>query len=108
MYRRQRSTRNCDNLNLRHTLSFFTVKVTLPRTVEMTICARNERMARHGAEEFVSTAFANALSFWDDNEPITDNEGRPLGEVQIEMPDEGMIELASGAVEITGRQEAEQ
>jgi len=58
-------------------MSFFTVKVTLPRTVEMTICARNEHMARHGAEEFVSTAFANALRFWDDNEPITDDEGLP-------------------------------
>ena len=108
MYRRQRSTRNCDNLNLRHTLSFFTVKVTLPRTVELTICSRNERMARRAAVEFIETAFANALDFWADNEPITDNEGRPLGEVQIEMPDEGMIELASGAVEITGRQEAQQ
>ena len=89
-------------------MSFFTVKVTLPRTVEMTICARNERMARHGAEEFVSTAFANALSFWDDNEPITDNEGRSLGEVQIEMPNEGIISLGPGAAEITGRQEAQQ
>lgn len=89
-------------------MSFFTVKITLPRTVEMTICARNERMARHGAEEFVSTAFANALSFWDDNEPISDNEGRPMGEVQIEMSNEGIISLVPGAVEITGRQEAQQ
>jgi hypothetical protein len=31
-----------------------------------------------------------------------------LGEVHIEMPDEGMIELFSGAVEIAGRQEAQQ
>jgi hypothetical protein len=89
-------------------MSFFTVKVTLPRAVELTICARNERMARHGAEEFVSTAFANALSFWGDNEPISDNEGRPMGEVQIEMPKEGVISLVPGAVEITGRQEAQQ
>jgi hypothetical protein len=34
------------------------------------------------------------------------DEGRPLGEVQLEMPDEGMIELAPDAVEITGRQES--
>jgi len=65
-------------------------------------------MARHGAEEFVSTAFANALRFWDDNEPITDDEGLPMGEVQIEMSNEGIISLVPGAVEITGRQEAQQ
>jgi hypothetical protein len=87
-------------------MSFFTVKVTLPRTVELTICAQNERTARLGAEEFVSTAFANALRFWDDNEAIADDEGRPLGDVQIEMSNEGMIELAPGAVEIAGRQES--
>ena len=89
-------------------MSFFTVKVTLPRTVEMTICARNEHMARHGAEEFVSTAFANALRFWDDNEPISDDEGQLLGYVQIEMPEEGMIELAVDAIEITARAESRQ
>ena len=89
-------------------MSFFTVNIALPRTVELTICARNEHTAHVGAEEFVATAFANALDFWDDNEPITDDEGRPLGEVQIEMPNEGMIELASGAVEITGRRESRQ
>jgi hypothetical protein len=89
-------------------MSFFTVKVTLPPTVELTICSRDQGTARHAAEEFVSTVFANALRFWDYNEPITDDEGRPIGEVLIEMPDEGMIELASGAVEITGRQEAQQ
>ena len=89
-------------------MSFFTVKVTLPRTAELTICARNERMAQRAAVEFIETAFANALRFWDDNESISDDEGRPLGEVQIEMPDEGMIELARGAVEISGRQEAQQ
>ena len=89
-------------------MSFFTVKVTLQRAVELTVCARNERVARRGAVEFIETAFANALRFWDDNESISDDEGRPLGEVQIEMPDEGMIELARDAVEITGRQEAQQ
>ena len=81
-------------------MSFFTVKVTLPRTAELTICARDEQAARWVAAEFVETAFANALDFWSNNEPITDGEGRPIGEVQIEMPNEGMIELASGAVEI--------
>jgi hypothetical protein len=89
-------------------MSFFTVKVTLPRTAELTICARHEGTARHAAEEFVSTAFANALRFWDDNEPVCDDEGRPVGEVQIEMPNEGMIELVSGAVEITERRESQQ
>ena len=89
-------------------MSFFTVKVTLPRTTELTICARSERMARRAAVEFIETAFANALDFWADNEPITDDEGRPLGEVQIEMPNEGIISLVPGAVEITGRQEAQQ
>ena len=89
-------------------MSFFTVKVTLPRTAGLTICARNERVARRAAVEFIETAFANALDFWAHNEPITDDEGRPIGEVHIEMPDEGMIELFSGAVEIAGRQEAQQ
>ena len=65
-------------------------------------------MAESAAVEFVETAFANALDLWAHNEPISDDRGRPIGEVQIEMPDEGMIELASGAVEITGRQEAQQ
>jgi hypothetical protein len=87
-------------------MSFFTVEVTLPRTAELTICARDERAALWAAAEFVATAFANAL--WAHNEPITDDEGRPIGEVHIEMPDEGMIELVPGAVEITGRQEAQQ
>jgi hypothetical protein len=89
-------------------MSFFSVKVTLPRTVELTVCARNECVARRAAVEFVETVFANALDFWAHNEPITDDEGRPIGEVDIEMPDEGMIELVSGAVEITGRREAQQ
>jgi hypothetical protein len=89
-------------------MSFFTVKATLPRTAELTICARDERVARRAAVEFIETAFANALRFWDDNESISDDEGRPIGEVHIEMPDEGMIELFSGAVEIAGRQEAQQ
>jgi hypothetical protein len=87
---------------------FFTVKVTLPRTAELTICARDERAAQWAAAEFVETAFANALDFWAHNEPITDDEGQPLGEVQIEMSNEGIISLVPGAVEITGRQEAQQ
>jgi hypothetical protein len=89
-------------------MSFFTVKATLPRTAELTICARDERVARRAAVEFVETAFANAVDFWAHNEPITDDEGRPIGEVHIEMPDEGMIELVPGAVEVTGRREAQQ
>ena len=89
-------------------MSFFTVKVTLPRAVELTVCTRNERVARRAAVEFIETAFANALDFWADNEPITDDEGRPMGEVQIEMSNEGTISLVPGAVEITGRQEAQQ
>ena len=31
-----------------------------------------------------------------------------MGKVQLEMPDEGMIELDPGAVGITGRQESRQ
>ena len=89
-------------------MSFFTVEVTLPRTAELTICARDERAALWAAAEFVETAFANALDFWAHNEPISDDEGRPLGEVQLEMPDEGMIELGLDDVEITGRQESRQ
>ena len=89
-------------------MSFFTVKVTLPRAVELTVCARNERVARRSAVEFIETAFANALDFWADNEPIIDDEGRPLGDVQIEMSNEGIISLVPGAVEITGREEAQQ
>ena len=89
-------------------MSFFTVNVTLPRIVELTICARDEWLARKAAAEFVKTAFANALEFWDDNEPICDDEGRLLGMVQIEMPDEGEIELAADAIEITAREESPQ
>jgi len=84
------------------------VRVALPRTIELTICSRNERVAETAAVEFIETAFANALDFWSHNEAITDDEGRPIGEVQIEMLNEGMIELASGAIKITGRQEAQQ
>jgi hypothetical protein len=87
-------------------MSFFTVKVNLPRTAELTVCARNERVARRAAIEFVETAFANALQFWDHNEPISDDEGRLLGAVHIEMPDEGEIELGSDAIEITAREES--
>ena len=89
-------------------MSFFTVKVTLPRTVELTICARNQRVARRAAVEFVETAFANALRFWDDNEPISDDEGRPMGAVQIDMSDEGTIDLAEDAIQITACEEARQ
>jgi hypothetical protein len=89
-------------------MSFFTVNVALPRTVELTICARDKRLARRAAAEFVKTAFANALQFWDDNEPICDDEGRLLGMVQIEMPDEGEIELVPDAIEITAREESRQ
>jgi hypothetical protein len=89
-------------------MSFFTVNIALPRTIELTICASAERVARRAAEEFVSTAFSNALRFWDDNEPISDDEDFPLGGVQIEMPNEGHIELAEDAIEIIGRQEARQ
>ena len=86
-------------------MSFFTVKVTLPHTAELTICARDEQLAERAAAEFVETAFANALDFWGHNEPITDDQGRLLGAVQIEMPNKGHIELAEGAVEITAREE---
>jgi hypothetical protein len=89
-------------------MSFYKMMITLPRTVELTVCVRDERTARQDTEEFVSTTFANALRFWDDNELISDDEGWRLGEVRLEMLDEGMIELASGAVEITGRQESRQ
>jgi len=89
-------------------MSFFTVKVNLPRTAELTICARDEWLARRAAWEFVATAFANALSFWGDNEPIEDEEGRLLGEVQIEMANAGQMELPAGAVQITTREEARQ
>ena len=88
-------------------MSHFNVKVTLPRSVELTICARNEWLARIAAAEFVETAFENALRFWDENEPISDDEGRLIGEVQIEMPHEGAIELAADAIAITERKEAQ-
>jgi hypothetical protein len=90
------------------TMSFYKVTVTLPRTAELTVCARDEQTARQAAWEFISTAFANALRFWGDNEPISDDEGQLLGEAQLDMPDEGVIELAQDAVEITGRQESRQ
>ena len=87
-------------------MTFFSVTVTLPRTTELTICAYDEQTARRAATEFVETAFSNALRWWDDNEPILDDEGQPLGTVQIEMPNEGDIELAAGAIEITAREPA--
>jgi hypothetical protein len=89
-------------------MSFFTVEVTLPATVELTICATSEQVARRAAEEFVSTAFAEALRFWDHDEPIIDSAGQLLGAVQIDMPNEGEIELPMGAVEITARKESRQ
>jgi len=89
-------------------MSFFTVKVALPRTAELTICACDEQLAYRAATEFVETAFANALDFWGHNELIIDDQGRLLGAVQIEMRNEGNIELAEGAVEITAQEEARQ
>ena len=89
-------------------MSFFTVKVILPRTAELTICARDEQLAYRAATEFVETAFANALDFWGHNEPITDDQGRLLGAVLIEMLNDGHIELAEDAVEITAQEEARQ
>ena len=89
-------------------MSLFKVNVNLPDTVELSIFSRSEVAARLAAEELVSTAFANALSFWDHNEPISDHEGRPLGSVQLDMPNAGEIELPAGAVEITVREEARQ
>ena len=65
---------------------------------ELTVCACDERAARWAATEFVETVFANALRFWDHNEPITDDNGRPLGAVQIEMSNEGEMELAADAI----------
>jgi hypothetical protein len=65
-------------------------------------------VARGAAVEFIETAFANALDFWAHNEPITDDEGRPIGEVQIEISNEAIISLVPGAVEITGWREAQQ
>jgi hypothetical protein len=81
-------------------MTLYQATITLPRTIEITVCASDERTAWQGAEEFVATAFANALRFWDDNEPICDDAGNLLGEVRLEMPHEGMIELAAGAVEL--------
>ena len=89
-------------------MSFFTVKVTLPHTAELTICASDEQLAERAAAEFVETAFANALDFWGHHERITDDEGRLLGAVQIEMLNEGHIELDEDAIEITAREEARQ
>src|ERR1700757_607833 len=84
---------SCNYLNGTKPMSFFNVKVALPDTVELTICATSEQVARLAAEEFVATAFAEALGFWDHNEPITDHDGLSLGAVQIEMRNEGEIEL---------------
>ena len=89
-------------------MSLFKMKVNLPDTVELTICATSEQVARLTAEEFVSTAFAEALRFWDHNEPIIDSAGPLLGAVQIDMPNEGEIELPMGAIEITAKKESRQ
>jgi hypothetical protein len=50
-------------------MSFFKMTITLPRTIELTVCTRDKRTARQAAEEFVETAFANALGFWDRRRP---------------------------------------
>ena len=84
------------------------MKITLPRSIDLTICTGNEKTVLRAAEEFVTTAFSEALKFWDDNEPITDDEGRLLGHVQLEMENEGEIELTEDAIEITARAEARQ
>jgi hypothetical protein len=57
----------------------------LPTPIAITV---DEWLARRAAVEFVETAFADALDFWADNEPDGDDEGRPIGEVQTEMPHE--------------------
>jgi len=85
-------------------MSLFTVNVALPRTVQLTICARNEWVAQYAAIEFVETAFMNALAMWDERgELIRDEDDQPLVEVSVSMPREGQIELAPNAVEITAR-----
>jgi hypothetical protein len=77
-------------------MSFYKMMIRLPHTVRLTVCARDEQTARQAGWEFASTAFANALQFWDDNEPISDDEGRPLGEVQVEMPNKAHDRASTG------------
>jgi hypothetical protein len=71
-------------------MSVFKVTVALPRTVKMTVFASNVPTARRAAIEFTETAFANALQFWGDNEPLTGG-----GTAQVRMPADGMIEVVA-------------
>jgi hypothetical protein len=82
--------------------SVFKIQVR-PPSIELTVTADSEEIAQRAAEEFVSTAFANALDCWDDAEVINDDGGRPLGEVSIEMPDEGMLYADEIILEVTER-----
>jgi hypothetical protein len=82
--------------------SVFKIEVR-PPSIELTVTADSEKIAQKAAEEFVSTAFANALWFWDYAEVINDDEGQPLGEVSIEMPDEGMLYADQIILEVTER-----
>jgi MT-A70 len=106
---RQRSSRNSNNLNRRHSHELLHCEShsAAHRGVDYLRAQRTD-----GAEgsECIGECRLNELDrdFWADNEPITDDEGRPMGEVQIELPNEGIISLVPGAVEITGRQEAQQ
>jgi hypothetical protein len=63
---------------------------------------------RQATWEFVTTAFAEALRFWDHNEPITDEGGQTLGTVQIELTDKGEIDIYASDIEVTAREEARQ
>jgi hypothetical protein len=85
-------------------VSFYRVKVELPREVELTACAVAPEHAEAAAYEFFATAFHEALGIWDDNEPLYTCDGV----VQITMPNGGIIELPDGAVEILAREESQQ
>ena len=87
---------------LRAEMSDFKIVLRLP-SIELTVAANSGEIAQRAAEEFVSTAFANALDCWDDDEVINDDGGRPLGEVTIEMPDEGVLDRDQIIVEVTER-----
>jgi len=76
-------------------MSAFKVTVELPRTIKITVRASDVPTARRAAIEFTETAFANALQFWGDDEPLSGG-----GTAKVSMPSDGIIKAI--AVKVVG------
>jgi hypothetical protein len=76
-------------------MSVFKVTVELPRTIKITVRASDVPTTRRAAIEFTETAFANALQFWGDDDPLSGG-----GTAQVSMTSDGMIKVI--AVKVVG------